>query len=1483
MWELAWVVCGSVGLLAGSPTSSPLPPGGRVVIPLERLEAGATYRATVTLEGVLEPTARVRVVLTAPGGFEREKTLNAGDSDVFWSFRPQGSGDGRLEVIADDRNRSPIPVRVDWGRRDVESDADRAVIEAEPNDSWREGQPISLGRPVYGSADDVDDLDNPDEGRSGLDWFRFEVPAGPPILAFFQLELLDRDVSANLRVHRLNPKGDGVNLYEEGRDPTEVVHDRERERYSTHLSRTLGPGTYFVEVNANHPDYILRTRTGVVPPFKDDPKQAVDVGLQYLLEAGDAWFAQIPREGNRFSRSSNLHDTAVRCTACHASTYPVEAALVGQGQGYPIRAKQSLLYLTDRLANSPTPLYGGEGLFWQRFIAIPLQAQGKQGGVLLDFARQVDARDASGVDRFGPFLQAAWRGRWEMPGDELNGVVPLDSKFGSAWRDWRVLTEMTRRTGRVAYAQGADAIADLLGDTSTDARVETLQDRMHRLYAWTIIDPERFAERIRAETEALLKLQNPDGGWHELGQPGRPSAVYATGQMAWTLMKAGVPRDDPRIARALALLLARQRPFGGWFETSTHENFRTPMRETRYALEALAVGFPRANSPLKSWGNRDEAPARIPRTSPLAATLDDLDNLWDVPLADQPRFAEAIISLLDSPDPIVRGRAAAALGRLGDPSAVAPLVARLGDPSKIVSRSAAWSLRKLGNRGIGVDSIRLALTSPDPSTRRGAVRIFAQQFYGMDTRTDLADALIHLTSDPDLRTRLEAIRSLRQWFYRTADAGLQRRIIDAYLARMAEPDAPVVRKALSEGMYIMLDENLGGGVSLARTLAILPERSRQRATLGREAVERDILLGPILASLESGNPLQKEALVRSFDGRFFRGRFYARRPTGMIDVGNDREFGFLYEPPAELVDRVFASLLGDANLSVETRIGAIRLASFFQSLDRTDNPSIQSAILSGLLDPDDRVREAARPVVARDLSLAGAVTDPARVGLILRAIEAADPERRAIIAALAREPSTLANPEILAELRAKLDDPTAVAGLAPPLRTSAFTDAEVVRVVPPAWSRSTDPADRLALLETLLARPSLLDQGELPPPVVALLKAASRDPSSPVRERMLEAVGSSPRFGSGRSGEVLLLAALADDTPAIRRRALALAGDRAGFWDRPEPRERIKARLVDADASVRDQALAIVARQALAKADPSIARRVKSVMADSALKLRAEAALRDQGLDPGAVEADVRLGRPRLLSLSTFRERINPLFTQTGEDGVSCVQCHANQNVFRVVPMGNSEGDALATNYQSALKALNLGDPESSLLFRKPRSPRGAGGLEGASPTGLTHNGGPRWEGPDHPAYRALRGWIDEPGGDLPRITADGYSPGFEPGAAGDGDLDTLWHTETEGALPGYPHELIIDLKASREIKGLLAVPRQDRSDGRVRDFEISLSVDGTIWGQPIARGTWPDDPGFRYVPLAGQARFVRLRGLNEVGGGPTMSLAEVAVDASPD
>ncbi len=1462
-------------------------PGERSRRPLAATSAGETYRLQVAIEGPVGERDRVRVTLEGPGGDRSGKTLHAGDADLSLAYRPRLDGPASLVVEADAAS-GPVRVSTAWDRREI-AEGDRPAVEAEPNDSWDRANPMVLGRDVHGSADDVDYLDNPEEGKAGLDWFRLEVRDEAPVLVYFQLDLLDRDVSANLRVHRLDPASGQVRPYLAGKDPMEVVHDRERERYSTHLSRTLTRGTYFVEVNANHPDYILRTRAHPVPPLAD-PTRAVEAGLDYLLGVGDAWFAQVPREGNAFVRSTNLHDTATRCTACHASSFPTEAALVGQANGYPIRAKSSMRYLMDRLANAPTPLYGPDGLNWQRFIAIPLQAQGKQGGIVLDFGRQVEGADAPEFERFGPFLRAAWLGRRSLPADEVNGVVPVDSKFGLAWRDWRVLTEMTRRTGRVAYAQAADAIADLLDDPATDRQVETFQDRLHRLHAWWLVDPKHFAPRIAAEADALLALQNPDGGWHELGRHPAPSAVYTTGQLTWTLLKVGRKRDDPPIARALAFLMARQQPFGGWFQADTHENFRTPMRETRYAVEALAEAFPRPGGPLRSWGNRDGQPARMPRPGPLVATLDDLENLWDVPRADRPAFARAILPILDDPDPLLRARASAALGRLGDPSAVGPLVARLDDPSKSVWRAAAWALRRLGNRGVGVEAVRAALDAPDPATRRGAVRVFAYHFPGMDGRVDLADRLIARTGDPDLWTRLQALRSLRQWFYRTNDDGLRRRIVLAYLARMAEPDVPVVRKALSEGMYILLDENLGGGVSLQKNLAALPEKYRRNALAGREAVERDVLLGPILAAMGSGSALQREALVRSFDGSFLGGRTYARRPTGMIDVGNDREFGFLHEPPADVLDRTFAALLASP-ATPEVRRGTIRLAGFFQVPGRSADPSIQASLLRGLADPDPGVRDAARSVVAADLALIGAEDDPARVALVRSILDGSDADRRAIAGALSRNPALLARPEVLAGVRVRLGRDEA-GSLVPVLGHPAFADAEVLAAVRRGWPKAADPSSRLALLDALIGRPGLVDRDDPAGEAVEVLRLAMSDPSAAVRERTLGAIGGMTRFRSGRASAALLLTSLADDAPGLRRLGLGLAADRADFWARPDARERLLALLVDPDARVRGDALACVERHRLAEGSPSFARRLKGVAADPAWKDRAEAALRAQGHDPAAIRADVSPGRPRLLGLARFRAEVNPWFYRRGEDGVSCAKCHATHNVLRIGEgdgSGDRDGEPLMINYNSVLKVVNLGDPEASLLLRKPRSPLGQGGPEPSSPTGLTHVGGPRWEGGDDPAYRAILGWLreaaaDRPPGPEPRASADSHAPGFDPGRATDGDPATAWRTEFIGSNPGYPHDLTLDLGRSSRVDGLLYVPRQDSSVGRVKEYEIHLSDDGESWSSPVARGTWPDDPATRYVALPGRAaRYVRLRGLSEVAGRPSMAAAEVAVEARPE
>jgi len=415
-----------------SPRTITIENGRRETLALGDLKAGQTYRLLVTLESSgIQAEDRVGAELSGAGSDRLAKQLHAGDPDLYLPYRPRQDGQAQL-VLASSRSArgAPLLVRVEWSQSAV-ADSDRPAIEAEPNDSWQQASELRLGRDVYGTADDVDYLDNAGEGKSGLDWFRFEVKGDQPVLVYFQLDLLDRDVAVNMRVYAAQSKTGRPEPYQEGKDPMEIVHDRERERYSKHISRTFSRGTYYLEVIANHPDYILRTRVLPVPPFRD-PAQAVEAGMHYIMNVGDAWFAQVPREGNIYVRAANMHDTATRCTACHPSSFSTEANLVAHRNGYPIHSKSDFQYVIDRLYNSITPLYGNDGLYWQRFIAIPLQAQGKQGSILLDFEREVSGQPTKTVERFGPFLEKAWASRSDLPPGELNGVVPLGSKFGFA-------------------------------------------------------------------------------------------------------------------------------------------------------------------------------------------------------------------------------------------------------------------------------------------------------------------------------------------------------------------------------------------------------------------------------------------------------------------------------------------------------------------------------------------------------------------------------------------------------------------------------------------------------------------------------------------------------------------------------------------------------------------------------------------------------------------------------------------------------------------------------------------------------------------------------------------------------------------------------------------------------------------------------------------------------------------------------------------
>jgi hypothetical protein len=135
-------------------------------------------------------------------------------------------------------------------------------------------------------------------------------------------------------------------------------------------------------------------------------------------------------------------------------------------------------------------------------------------------------------------------------------------------------------------------------------------------------------------------------------------------------------------------------------------------------------------------------------------------------------------------------------------------------------------------------------------------------------------------------------------------------------------------------------------------------------------------------------------------------------------------------------------------------------------------------------------------------------------------------------------------------------------------------------------------------------------------------------------------------------------------------------------------------------------------------------------------------------------------------------------------------------------------------------------------------------------------------------------------------IRADSEAPGNEAINAIDGEVGTIWHTPWEGGSPpDFPHQLVIELCAALEINGFTALPRQDgNQNGWIKDYALFVSADGVQWGEPVAKGVFPNDSQLKTVnfPAPITARFVKLIALSGYANGPWASLAEFSVIQSP-
>lgn len=130
------------------------------------------------------------------------------------------------------------------------------------------------------------------------------------------------------------------------------------------------------------------------------------------------------------------------------------------------------------------------------------------------------------------------------------------------------------------------------------------------------------------------------------------------------------------------------------------------------------------------------------------------------------------------------------------------------------------------------------------------------------------------------------------------------------------------------------------------------------------------------------------------------------------------------------------------------------------------------------------------------------------------------------------------------------------------------------------------------------------------------------------------------------------------------------------------------------------------------------------------------------------------------------------------------------------------------------------------------------------------------------------------------RASSESRSNGKLAAHAIDGDPRTHWHTRFRASIEKHPHELVIDLGGEATIRGFYYLARQDAGwNGAVARCEFSVSSTPEEFRAPVAAAT------FRKSKKAQQAtcdpvkgRYVRVRILSEVSGGPWASIAELGV-----
>jgi len=91
-------------------------------------------------------------------------------------------------------------------------------------------------------------------------------------------------------------------------------------------------------------------------------------------------------------------------------------------------------------------------------------------------------------------------------------------------------------------------------------------------------------------------------------------------------------------------------------------------------------------------------------------------------------------------------------------------------------------------------------------------------------------------------------------------------------------------------------------------------------------------------------------------------------------------------------------------------------------------------------------------------------------------------------------------------------------------------------------------------------------------------------------------------------------------------------------------------------------------------------------------------------------------------------------------------------------------------------------------------------------------------------------------GGKIAAVSS--FEPHRKPEHMLDGDTGTFWHTRFAGGDAKPPHYVVLQVPAGTRVTGLTYNAWTGRSgNGHVKEYAISVSADGEVWGEPILSG----------------------------------------------